>query len=205
VRLRDDPALPPTGLGHIVFEVQIKTFLQHAWAIATHDLVYKADTASWPTQRIAYQIKAMLEHAEVSIAEAETLAKTQGLLKTDSRTENILTVMKLLRDFWPNERLPKDALRLARNVSDLIHAVDLSPAKLGGYLRVETEAGKGTALENVSPYGAIVQSLVNQDSECVVRFLTTPAFHTDFRILVPREVELPPSVNAVKSDRFIRV
>src|SRR5688572_27425858 len=33
--LPESPALPPSDLTGIVFEVQIKTFLQHAWSIAT--------------------------------------------------------------------------------------------------------------------------------------------------------------------------
>ena len=55
VTVRDDPPMPPTDLSGIAFEVQIKTFLQHAWAIATHDLVFKSDEVDWGKQRIAYQ------------------------------------------------------------------------------------------------------------------------------------------------------
>ncbi|MGD0076622.1 MAG: hypothetical protein ABSD31_20175 [Candidatus Binataceae bacterium] len=31
-------------LDGLIFEVQIKTILQHAWSTATHDLIYKTDT-----------------------------------------------------------------------------------------------------------------------------------------------------------------
>ena len=74
VEWQDDPTERPLGLSGLLFEIQIKTYLQHAWAIATHDLVYKTDSVSWPKERIAYQVKAMLEHAEVSITKAEELA-----------------------------------------------------------------------------------------------------------------------------------
>ena len=67
--------------------MQVKTFLQHAWGIATHDLIYKTDDVSWSRQRIAYQIKAMLEHAEMSIQEAGRLAEAVALSKTQHDSE----------------------------------------------------------------------------------------------------------------------
>jgi ppGpp synthetase/RelA/SpoT-type nucleotidyltranferase len=47
VSLPVGPAVPPSDLNGVVFEVQIKTFLQHAWSIATHELVYKTDDVNW--------------------------------------------------------------------------------------------------------------------------------------------------------------
>lgn len=45
----------------LLFECQVKTFLQHAWTIATHDLIYKPkDGSAWAAARVAYEVKAML-------------------------------------------------------------------------------------------------------------------------------------------------
>src|SRR6185295_542993 len=64
---KPDVTLPTPTFAGVVFELQIKTFLQHAWSIATHDLIYKTDSISWPKERVAFEIKAMLEHAENAI------------------------------------------------------------------------------------------------------------------------------------------
>jgi ppGpp synthetase/RelA/SpoT-type nucleotidyltranferase len=205
VHLKDDPAMPSSGLSHVLFEVQVKTFLQHAWAIATHDLVYKADQANWSSQRIAYQVKAMLEHAEVSIAEAEVLSKSGGLAKTDSNTADTLEVMQVLRAFWSSDRLPSDMLRLAGNVLTLLKALGMTIVVLRRYLQTETDAGRGAALENVSPFGAIVQTLMNQDENSIVKFLTEADHHDDFRLLVPKELDVPQSILGVKTDRLIPI
>ena len=62
--------LKPRGFENCPFEIQLKTFLQHAWTIATHDLVYKSADRRWGRSRIAYQVKAMLEQAETAIGAA---------------------------------------------------------------------------------------------------------------------------------------
>lgn len=73
VKAKSNPALPPRPGAKRLFEVQIKTFLFHAWAIATHDLMYKANNVNWGRERIAFQVRAMLEHAETTIEQAGQL------------------------------------------------------------------------------------------------------------------------------------
>lgn len=188
VQWRDDPALPKVPFAGITFEVQIKTFLQHAWGIATHDLVYKADRFSWPLRRVAYEIKAMLEHAEVSIACAEELAATDILgLETEESVRN-QSIITFFESHWPAAALPDDRVRLAGTVAALLHRLEIGLPMLEACLVAETAAGRGTATLNLSPYGVVVQSLLYQRPE-VFDKLTSKRPPDDFRVFLPREIE----------------
>ncbi len=193
VRWKDDPAIRPTGLNGLLFEVQFKTFLAHAWSVATHELTYKTDEKSWPKERIAFQIKAMLEHAEISIQEAKKLSKSTSLKKTDELSKRISTIIKLLNELWPAVALPYDKKRLAENIDNLIRNVGVDLQTLQELLLKETELGKGTKTLNLSPYGTIVQSLFNQELEKMKNYLTRRDHR--FKVYLPRELELPPSIS----------
>jgi len=189
---KDDPRVRPTGLNGLLFEVQIKTFLAHAWTIATHDLTYKTDEKNWPKERIAFQIKAMLEHAETSIQEAKKLAKSTSLKKTDELSIHISGIIQLLNDFWPAESLPRDKKRLAENVDNLIRNLGINLESLRRLIRIETDLGRGANTLNLSPYSSIVQSLFNQELHKVTNYLT--GRNRNFKIFIPRELELPLSL-----------
>ena len=47
VTLKKVEYLPKGNLTTMTFDIQVKTFLQHARSIATHDLIYKSETVSW--------------------------------------------------------------------------------------------------------------------------------------------------------------
>ena len=205
VRWKDGLASRPTGLGELLFEVQIKTFLAHAWSVATHDLIYKTDEKSWAKERIAFQVKAMLEHAEISILEAQKLAASTSLNKTDDLSRRISWIIEMVNSLWPSIALPYDKKRLAENINNLVESVGINLERLQELILRETHLGKGTKILNLSPYCTIVQSLVNQEPAKVLKYITGP--RREFKVYVSCDLEIPATwdlkrlTNAVLDDK----
>lgn len=176
-----------TDLDGIVFEVQIKTILQHAWAVATHDLIYKSNTISWPLERIAFQVKAMLEHAEVAIAEANNLAGAPAVAKTDSKSSNILTIINNLELHWTKEQLPTNVKRLAETIYSLLCACDVSVEGLIRIISKELEHS-GSPPVNLSPYSFIIQSLANKAD---LNFIERIRKDRRIKVVIHRGMALP--------------
>jgi hypothetical protein len=191
VRWRDDGVVRPTGFAGWLFEIQIKTFLQHAWTIATHDLIYKNAAKSWGKERIAYQIKAMLEHAEIAIQEAEALSATALLKKTDSETRDIGEILALLDTTWPPGLLPDDKTRLAINIHTLLRALRLTKNELGTVLQEEANQGRGKHTLNLSPFCIVVQSLLNREPARMLELLLSERVKR--KLMIPQEIQLPSS------------
>lgn len=196
VTLLDNPAMPPSDLAKVVFEVQIKTFLQHAWSIATHELLYKTDDANWSKERIAYQIRAMLEHAEISIQEAESLATCGALAKEDRQTAALKKGISLVKSQWSKDELPHDVRRLASNITTLLEALRLNIGRLDEILNEGKSQRGGTHPANLSPYATVVQYLLNAEKEKMVALLEGE--EKESKILIPDEIELPACINREK-------
>lgn len=193
VVLPPDPALPPSDLVNVRFEFQVKTFLQHAWSIATHDLVYKSDDANWSKERIAFQIKAMLEHAELSIQEAESLAASTALAKEDAVTRQLKEGIALLRRQWDQDELPTDVRRLAQNVLDLLSNLNISVSRLEEIL-VNGKARAGSHPANLSPYGAVVQYLFAAEQARVISLLERVGDRIT-PVLISAEISIPNGID----------
>ena len=205
VTLRQNEALEPSPLTQVVFEVQVKTFLQHAWGIATHDLIYKGDSVDWGRSRVAYQIKAMLEHAEISIAEVATISRADTLSVTDKETRHANQLLEWLREKWDEEQLPSDRIRLVRTLNKLLEALKLSPEHLISAVAHDTAAGFGTHLRNLSPYGIAIRALFNHRRQAVNRFLGQQYVPGSVRILLTEEMEIGPLPDGARPERFIRL
>lgn len=115
---RDENEQSPIRDGTL-FEIQVKTFLQHAWAVATHDVIYKTPSRDWRRERIAHQVRASLEAAEVAIGGIDTLASSPMLPETTREIVELNGIIELLQQDWPTS-LPTDVRRLAENVQGLL-------------------------------------------------------------------------------------
>lgn len=201
VKWKDDPAQRPTGLHGRVFEVQVKTFLQHAWGIATHVFVYKTDDVDWATSRIAFQVKAMLENAELSIAEARRLTDTSLLNRSDKDCQQLRRTIEEIKVRWKPEQLPKDLRRLAQNILDMSWLLKLQMPDVWTALDEASAVGEGAETLNLSPYSAIVSALVRKRGPGLFK----PLGNVDSRrgLFVPLEVDLP-ALPASVSEHVIR-
>ena len=147
-------------LNGLVFEVQIKTILQHAWSLATHDLIYKTDSVSWPLERIAFQVKAMLEHAEVAIDKAEQIAKAPAVARSNRETTAVRELIKQIRKTWPADRLPSNVKRLAKNILNILELAGLNEKDFSAIVESE-EKRSGPLPKNLSPYSFALQALAH--------------------------------------------
>jgi len=145
-RLRIDDSMPPTPITDVIFEVQVRTFFQHAWSSATHDLVYKHPRFSWARSRVAAQIKAILENAEMTIDSIDALEESQVLPNAGSPESELNLILEVVLDHWDRDDLPGNLKRLTETLSDLCEAFSLDAQSLNQLLQ------KG----GTSPYQCIV-------------------------------------------------
>lgn len=199
VKLKVSDQLPPTPLDDIIFEIQIKTFLQHAWGIATHDLVYKGQSVDWGRARVAYQIKAMLEHAEISIERVDAIAESSLLALTDEKIRNLNTVIVWMQNTWEEEWLPSDMVRLAENVLSLAHAIGTTVEEIIDCVRIDTEHGEGASLHDRTPFAVVVKSLYNHRKIQIEKYLRNDRGR--FRIFSADDPELAEKIRSTPGAR----
>ena len=164
IKLPENELRPSKPYTNVIFELQIKTFLQHAWSIATHDLAYKGDEINWAQSRIAHQVKAMLEHAELSIAEAKQLSTNPMVNKVNTDSEELKSIIVIVKKTWGQEKLPKDLVRLAQNIRFVLKLSRVPTSSLEDMFNASRFIGQ-SPMVNISPYTAIVLTLFEKDEK----------------------------------------
>lgn len=108
----------------ITFEIQIKSAFEHAWAVSTHDLVYKSSEIDWKKQRLAAQIKATVEQLDMLIIAFD---QASSMINESDYPEikNQQKLAKLTKDLFeqnkiPEELKPKDMTRFCHNLYNMI-------------------------------------------------------------------------------------
>jgi ppGpp synthetase/RelA/SpoT-type nucleotidyltranferase len=110
-----------------LFEVQVRTAFEHAWSVATHDLVYKGSQANWKRLRLAAQLKATSESLDAAIASFEQLSS--GIVESPSKAikehNGVVTVVSKLIDngILPVELRPTSTSRVCGNIIALIRSI----------------------------------------------------------------------------------
>lgn len=122
-------------------------------------IFYKTgDKLSWAKSRVMYQIKALLENAEVAIAEAHKVSSADILQKKFPDLDDLNGVMDVYQKHWSDEALPSDLRRLSESTIFLLKILNKSINELDTLIDSETKAGRGSKLLNLSPYWIVVSS-----------------------------------------------
>lgn len=184
----NDGSRPHEPLDELTFEVQIKTFLQHAWGVATHDLSYKTDDIRWGKQRIVAHVRAAVEYAEISLLQAQEMSNGPGLDLIGEEAEQAANLVELLKALWPRDRLPANLKGLADTLLPIMREAQISLEALRDSLEAEFGDRSGLPL-NLSPYGTIVQALLSHRRAALEAMLKDR--RKKARILVTPEIALP--------------
>lgn len=198
VRLTKPAGVPDAVTFEKLFEIQIKTFLLHAWSIATHDLTYKTDDVSWSRARIAFQVRAMLENAELSIRGAEELARTDMMDREDRETSELRKVIVLIKRHWKPEQLPSDLRRLAQNIHSVLNALGVGRDRLEQLIAADAAAAGLPVDENA--YQTTMRLLLVNEEQKMREFV---AVEKRQRLVFYEDFELPDWIRSANAKNVV--
>ncbi|SKC49790.1 hypothetical protein SAMN06309945_1467 [Okibacterium fritillariae] len=170
--LTADDSLPSSPLQSMVFEIQVKTFFQHAWSTATHDLVYKYPSFSWSRSRVSAQVKAILEHAEMSLAAIDELERVETFTRSGEPEATLNRFLQVVRDHWDDDLLPANKKRMTESLAMLSGALAFGPEDINRLL-TRGLAELGSHPDGWSPYQCVVDYASRYEPESLRAALCT--------------------------------
>jgi len=128
---------PRSGLAgdlhQISFEVQVRTAFEHAWAVATHPLVYKGRVVDWRNARLAAQMKALVEQLDQLVAkptQAVEAISLQSWPDVAARDEIVRGFLQFESEgLLPPECLPASWVRFSENLLGFLKAAAVRGAR----------------------------------------------------------------------------
>jgi ppGpp synthetase/RelA/SpoT-type nucleotidyltranferase len=196
--------LPPRLYLNRVFEVQVKTLLQHAWGLATHDPIYKSQRLSWGRERVGFQTRAILEHVENAIAALDQYEQAISFPQYEQYTRQN-AILDFLVARWESARLPSDRRRVASVISDLLRALGLSHADFTSAVDAAATRGEGYAAVNLSPYQAVVMALFDAAPSSFVRLDQGDGKRRIRLLVTPELLEARPKLGTLPGRVVIRL
>lgn len=115
--LRDTNLLTDKAILGLRFELQIKSMLQFAWTMATHDTVYKGNEISWANDRLAAEVKAALELLDYLFADVGRAAALHPE-KENEQYAGRRALLRVIRERCDEASLPPDLKRCVVTLED---------------------------------------------------------------------------------------
>jgi ppGpp synthetase/RelA/SpoT-type nucleotidyltranferase len=128
---RPEPAQQKDAIAKMAFEVQVKSAFDHAWSVSTHALTYKSNIVDWRRQRIAAQIKAVVEQLDTLLLAFERAIPVVDESPYQPLQDQALIAQSVEALFeaglLPSELRPKDLSRFSENFYALLRSSSKRP------------------------------------------------------------------------------
>jgi len=141
----------------------------------------------------------------------EKLSSSSFLDKKNITYEKRRAIVDFIKNEWNSDSddfMPSDLKRLAEVMLNILSASNLEVESLQRAVKKETEKGRGTVTKNLSIYSILLQSLINQEHDKIMKYLQGKKQKNKQQILIPPEIELPVGIgveslkNAIILNRY---
>ena len=157
------------------------------------DFSYKGVVISWGRERLAAQIKAVLDNVDLSILEMEKLSSSSFLDKKNTKYELQKEIADFIHEEW-GDKGPEDLKRLSEVFVGILDICRLSVDDLKNALMDENNQGRGKNITNLSIYSILLQSLINHHGGKIIGYLKQKKQPRRPQVFLPPEIELPEGI-----------